>query len=219
MSDFDKEAEREKLRKQYEKDKEKREKSERMSELLLQGATMTDTHCSECGDPIFSHQGQKFCPTCQREVREQKPETAEQQPEPVTSESTDEASGKTNPSASGATEIEIDEAITRENASTTESEPKNDDEAPATRTASDRSEPTATDEHPQPQPQHQSQSQPQGQPATPSDLSAARGSLIRTVTRFARQAETADDLTTARKYLKATEDAASALDALEQTET
>lgn len=208
MSEFDKEAEREKLRKQYEKDKEKREKSERMSELLLQGATMTDTHCSECGDPIFSHQGQKFCPTCQREVREQKPEATEQQPEQ------EQPMSELSASEDDAAEIEINGAITRENASmnTTESEPKNEHAVSATRSSSDPS----TDEHPQSQPQQQPQAQPQSQPETSSDLSAARQSLIRIVTRFARRAESAEDLTTAREFLKATEDAATALDALKQ---
>lgn len=64
MSDFDREAEREKLREQFERDKQKRKQSERMSELLLKGATMTNKHCDTCGDPIFRHDGQEFCPTC-----------------------------------------------------------------------------------------------------------------------------------------------------------
>ncbi|MEA5388710.1 Sjogren's syndrome/scleroderma autoantigen 1 family protein [Haloarculaceae archaeon H-GB11] len=65
MSDFDKEAERERLREKYERDKAKREATEQMSDLLLKGATMTNAHCGECGDPIFRHEGQEFCPTCQ----------------------------------------------------------------------------------------------------------------------------------------------------------
>lgn len=68
MSDFDREAEREKLREKYERDKQKREASERMSELLLQGATMTDRHCPECRSPVFRHDGRQFCPTCEKEV-------------------------------------------------------------------------------------------------------------------------------------------------------
>ena len=67
-SDFDKEAEREKLREKYEEDQKDRENTQRMSELLLQGATMTGKHCGNCGDPIFRYDGQEFCPTCQREV-------------------------------------------------------------------------------------------------------------------------------------------------------
>lgn len=66
MSDgFDKEAEREKLREKLADDDEKREHTQRMSELLLQGATMTNRHCDDCGDPIFRHDGQEFCPSCQ----------------------------------------------------------------------------------------------------------------------------------------------------------
>lgn len=68
MSDFDKEAEREKLREKYEQDEERRETTEQMSELLLKGATMTNAHCSDCGDPIFRYDGQEFCPTCQKPI-------------------------------------------------------------------------------------------------------------------------------------------------------
>ncbi|RBI63092.1 hypothetical protein DMJ13_00600 [halophilic archaeon] len=68
MSDFDKEAEREKLRQQYEEEQEDREATQRMSELLLQGATMTGKHCDTCGDPIFRYDGTEFCPTCQHET-------------------------------------------------------------------------------------------------------------------------------------------------------
>jgi uncharacterized Zn finger protein (UPF0148 family) len=64
MSDFDKEAERQRLREKYEKDRQKREQTQRMSELLLKGATMTNRHCDTCGDPIFRWNGQEFCPTC-----------------------------------------------------------------------------------------------------------------------------------------------------------
>lgn len=66
--EFDKEAEREKLRKKYEKDKTKRKETEQMSELLLKGATMTNAHCSDCGDPIFRYDDQEFCPTCEKPV-------------------------------------------------------------------------------------------------------------------------------------------------------
>ncbi|MFC6613489.1 Sjogren's syndrome/scleroderma autoantigen 1 family protein [Halopenitus salinus] len=65
--EFDKEAEREKLREKYERDRKKREHTQHMSELLLKGATMTNSHCDACGDPIFRHDGREFCPTCARE--------------------------------------------------------------------------------------------------------------------------------------------------------
>lgn len=66
MSEFDKEAEREKLRKQFEADEADREETERMSELLLGGATMTNKHCENCGNPLFRQNGHTFCPTCQQ---------------------------------------------------------------------------------------------------------------------------------------------------------
>src|SRR6056297_1257929 len=68
MSDFDKEAEREKLREKYGEEDQKRKATEQMSELLLKGATMTNAHCTDCGDPIFRYDGQEFCPTCQKPV-------------------------------------------------------------------------------------------------------------------------------------------------------
>ena len=68
MSDFDKEAEREKLRRKYESEQEDRKTTQQMSELLLQGATMTSKHCDTCGDPIFRYEGTEFCPTCQQET-------------------------------------------------------------------------------------------------------------------------------------------------------
>ncbi len=64
MSEFDKEAEREKLREKYGEEQADREATEHMSELLLQGATMTNKHCDACGDPVFRQNGQEFCPTC-----------------------------------------------------------------------------------------------------------------------------------------------------------
>jgi uncharacterized Zn finger protein (UPF0148 family) len=67
MSDFDKEAERERLREKYEQDEDDREATQRMSQLLLQGATMTNQHCDVCGDPIFRQEGREFCPTCQED--------------------------------------------------------------------------------------------------------------------------------------------------------
>ncbi|ELY59140.1 hypothetical protein C491_07361 [Natronococcus amylolyticus DSM 10524] len=64
MSDFDKEAEREKLREKYERDKAERKATQRMSDLLLKGATMTNSHCGTCGDPLFQQDGTTFCPSC-----------------------------------------------------------------------------------------------------------------------------------------------------------
>jgi len=63
-SGFDKEAEREKLEEKFARDERKRESTRRMSELLLKGATMTNSHCDACGSPIFRQNGQEFCPEC-----------------------------------------------------------------------------------------------------------------------------------------------------------
>ena len=68
MSDFDEEAERERLREKYEQEQQDRQATEKMSELLLQGATMTNAHCSDCGDPVFRYEGQEFCATCEKAV-------------------------------------------------------------------------------------------------------------------------------------------------------
>jgi len=68
MSEFDEEAERERLREKYEQDQQDRQATEKMSELLLQGATMTNAHCSDCGDPVFRYEGQEFCATCEKAV-------------------------------------------------------------------------------------------------------------------------------------------------------
>lgn len=64
---FDKEAEKEKLRQQLAEEEADRQATQHMSELLLQGATMTNRHCNECGDPVFRQGGREFCPTCGRE--------------------------------------------------------------------------------------------------------------------------------------------------------
>jgi uncharacterized Zn finger protein (UPF0148 family) len=66
--DFDKEAEREKLREQFERDEKRRKATRKMSDLLLKGATMTNKHCDQCGSPIFRYEGQEFCPECQAVV-------------------------------------------------------------------------------------------------------------------------------------------------------
>lgn len=62
--EFDKEAEKEKLRRQLAEEEQSRESTRHMSELLLKGATMTNRHCDTCGDPLFRHEGREFCPTC-----------------------------------------------------------------------------------------------------------------------------------------------------------
>jgi UPF0148 protein len=67
---FDEEAVREELRQKYEDEREDREATARMSELLLQGATMTNQHCDRCGTPVFRYDGESFCPNCQHEAEQ-----------------------------------------------------------------------------------------------------------------------------------------------------
>jgi uncharacterized Zn finger protein (UPF0148 family) len=227
MSDFDKEAEREKLRKQFEEDKKKRESTERMSELLLQGATMTNRHCDTCGDPIFRYEGQKFCPTCQVEIADdgetaqttaeqqqqrQQQQQQQQQAQPSQSSPSESAASTTE---SETTSIEIDAEDTEANApNATSAEPESGDGAISTSPSrSPESEPTP-ESRPEPEPKSPVRSQTSQSPTT--DLAEARQSLSRTVTRFAKQAEAADDLAYARTLLAATEDAADALEAVER---
>lgn len=210
MSDFDKEAEREKLREQFAEDEEDRENTERMSELLLKGATMTNKHCDECGDPVFRYRGQEFCPTCSAQagaggVDDQLAAASDRDAQQQASAGQQQAgaSEQTPTDANGAPAAANDGAV---------------DHA-----ASAPGQPDAS--HPQPHPQSQPQPQPQPQAQQPAgqsrpfaDLSEARGSLSRTVTRFAAAAEEADDLARAREYLDAVEDAADALRAVREAE-
>jgi len=98
MSDFDREAERERLREKYERDQRKRESSERMSDLLLKGATMTNAHCDDCGDPVFRYEGEEFCPTCQEVVTGENAEAAAQGDDSGSAD----ASGDATPASEGA---------------------------------------------------------------------------------------------------------------------
>ncbi|WP_265109489.1 Sjogren's syndrome/scleroderma autoantigen 1 family protein [Halosolutus halophilus] len=123
MSDFDKEAEREKLREKYERDKAEREATQRMSDLLLKGATMTNTHCGTCGDPLFQQDGTTFCPSCHGNPDAVEGTGLEAQPAEASGE--DDAAG-----------------TDRENAAATDRDAVSDDST-ADAAADDRSEPPA----------------------------------------------------------------------------
>ena len=221
MSDFDKEAEREKLRKKYADDEDKRANTKRMSELLLKGATMTNQHCDTCGDPLFRHNGQTFCPTCQAESQQaaaqgDQPEqpTPDQsgdadQPQPTNAESTPDQPAPNTPQPNQSTPTQP----------ATNGQPTQADDQSATNTsqppATGSSEPTATQSsQPTPQP---SQSTPQpSSPATAGNgLSDARQSLAATVTRFSQRAAETDDPRRAKELLSAAREAAETLRALE----
>ena len=221
MSDFDKEAEREKLRKKYADDEDKRANTKRMSELLLKGATMTNQHCDACGDPLFRHNGQTFCPTCQADSQQaaaqsdgtQQPTTGQpgdaDQPQPASAESTPEQPANNTPQPNQSTPTQ---PATNGQPTQADNQPTNTSQSPATQS----SQPTSTQSSQStPQP---SQSTPQpSSPATAGDngLADARQSLAATVTRFSQRAAETDDPRRAKELLSAAREAAETLRALE----
>ena len=221
MSDFDKEAEREKLRKKYADDEDKRANTKRMSELLLKGATMTNQHCDSCGDPLFRHNGQTFCPTCQADSQQaaaqsdgtQQPITDQSgdadQSQPANAESTPEQPANNTPQPNQSTPTQ---PATNGQPTQADNQPTNMSQSPATQS----SQPTAAQSsQATPQP-----SQPTPQPSSPatagdSGLHDARQSLAATVTRFSQRAAETDDPRRAKELLSAAREAAETLRALE----
>ncbi len=96
MSDFDKEAEREKLRKRFGEESQNNT-TERMSELLLRGATMTNTHCDTCGNPLFRKDGQEFCPEC--DVTDERTDATAEEPADTQPSTPDEPASTTETSS------------------------------------------------------------------------------------------------------------------------
>jgi len=216
MSDFDKEAEREKLRKKFADDEEKRADTQRMSELLLKGATMTNKHCDRCGDPLFRYNGQTFCSTCQAEAAEgaadAEAEAADEGQPPADAgdapQSTDPQGGSPDPQAGGSTEPRVDRSAAARPEQSPESRAERTGNVRADRTGTGRTErPPAVDGEPG--------GSVGGEPAAAGSLSEARQSLQRTVTRFARAAEETDDPRRARELLAAAREAAETLAALD----
>ena len=203
MSDFDKEAERERLREKYERDEQKRAVTERMSELLLKGATMTNAHCEVCGDPIFRYDGQEFCATCERAVERPGQDEGDEQ----TDDSADEAAGEA--AANGDAE-EIEVATPSE-----ETRVQFGGEATAP-SAGTPEEPAGSGETAAPESEKAQVPQPpRGDVAAePGNLADARAALERTVTSLARRAEASDDLDRQRDLLAAAREAAEALSAV-----
>jgi uncharacterized Zn finger protein (UPF0148 family) len=221
MGGFDEEAERERLREKYDQDREKREATQRMSELLLKGATMTNQHCEACGDPIFSHEGEEFCPTCDAPGADAEAGASETDAgETVSGEAAGAGAG-----ADAATETDVPART-----------------APASSDADGRRGETAG-VHPEPGPPPSSEwrDAPLGgegrtrdttpareaPPATretggddrhgpgESPVAQARASLERTLLRYARAAEEADDPRRATEALAAAREAAETLAALQ----
>ncbi|MDZ5812698.1 Sjogren's syndrome/scleroderma autoantigen 1 family protein [Halorubrum sp. AD140] len=202
MSDgFDKEAEREKLREKLADDEQKREHTQRMSELLLRGATMTNRHCDDCGDPIFRQDGREFCPTCH---------TVDAADVEGNAADASDAPGDTTDTQRRAVDAPGDaDPPTGENGAAGSrsgtpdpSSASNPSSAPAR--VPDRPEGAADPV------------------ASPADVTGsesvadARASLARTLNRFAVAAEETDDPRRARDHLQAAREAAEALAALDR---
>jgi uncharacterized Zn finger protein (UPF0148 family) len=218
MSDgFDKEAEREKLREKLSDDDEKREHTQRMSELLLKGATMTNRHCDDCGDPIFRHDGREFCPTCHTvdaaDVQDGGPAErgAEASESPDTSRPPEAVDGSeappTNAGERSPTVGDSPARSPRNNAAATDEPtgPTTGDSTPPAGASGDRSPPATAASG--------------ASPAAAVDsggVADARASLTRSLHRFAVAAEETDDPRRARDNLQAAREAAEALAALDR---
>jgi uncharacterized Zn finger protein (UPF0148 family) len=215
MSDgFDKEAEREKLREKFAEDEKKREHTQQMSELLLKGATMTNRHCGECGDPIFRYDGREFCPTCGNEVGG----TAEAGEAPAeadgVSADADAEAGVDAAAENGAVESGANETVRSGSPPPTATPPT---AAPQGSTPPQEPAPSrdsASPQEPSPERSEPRQSTPSRSADDGEGVGAARASLTRTLTRFARAAEETDDPRRARDHLEAAREAAEALAAL-----
>ncbi|ELZ81977.1 hypothetical protein DEQ92_08715 [Haloferax sp. Atlit-6N] len=230
MSDFDKEAERQRLREKYERDETKRRSTQRMSELLLKGATMTNKHCDNCGDPLFRYEGQVFCPTCQAEgqVAANADQDAEQAAEAAVE--ADPVEGGVEASSGGATEsVERADAAADPAAVTAEASdserPQAGTRQPAqgqgTRVADEaRRDPTgANGRAATPSARTAGEQRATGQRArreVAGDVTDARESLVRTLTWAAERAESTDDPRRATEYLTAAREAAEAISALDR---
>jgi uncharacterized Zn finger protein (UPF0148 family) len=193
MNGFDEEAERERLREKYEQDQEKRAATQRMSELLLKGATMTNSHCDACGDPLFRHDGQTFCPTCQ---------------------TTEQGASEADASAEAGTES----ASASASPPTADADPQADEPesaAPDRRAPSNADAAAAPDRAPAPESRTNHPSTAAANAAGAS-LDDARASLSRTLVRYARAAEETDDPRRATELLGAAREAAETLAALDR---
>lgn len=211
MSDFDKEAEREKLREQFAEDEHKRESTERMSQLLLQGATMTNRHCDTCGDPLFRYEGQTFCSTCQREIDDHDPEAAvdAQSASEATTETADPPSPTAGTSTDDGRRIVVDDPH-----DASDSEPGRTDHHDETDPVRTRTSSTDASRRTPPSPAAETDDDAERDTRTAGDLAAVEASLTRTLSRLSSEAEKSDDLGRVREYLAATNEAAEALTAV-----
>ncbi|WP_049924171.1 Sjogren's syndrome/scleroderma autoantigen 1 family protein [Halopiger djelfimassiliensis] len=234
MSDFDKEAEREKLREKYERDKAEREATQRMSDLLLKGATMTNTHCGTCGDPLFKQNGTTFCPSCHGNPDAVEGTDLEAQP------AEDEADGADTETETGAAEPGTDSTPAAGTDATTDGDAAID---PSGRERQERGGADATPTDRESAPETAARSQPVRTPPSQSastdrsagderrsvgrrgqrsgtstpvdgDLEAARESLVRALEKFAGEAAATDDPRHATACLEAAREASETLNTL-----
>lgn len=230
MSDFDEEAERERLREQYERDKQQREATEKMSELLLQGATMTNAHCSACGDPIFRYDGQEFCPTCERPV-ERADDGSESADGAGGSESDGGSEGGievTTPSdearvafgGADADNVDADTGRSQDDPETTarRSRPRDGSTPPSSPDDSERPQQSPPTENTRDEQERPEESTGEGAPRTRTDTDpgAAREPLVRALVRFSERAAATDDPRRASDHLAAAREAAETLAALDR---
>ena len=205
MSGFDEEAERERLREKYEQDQEKRATTQRMSELLLKGATMTNRHCDTCGDPIFRYDGQEFCPTC----RAAEGEAAAKE----TTEEADAQAETTTPDGEVEAETDADAETT------TDAQPAPEAATPTHRAPSSAGDaPADVSDGRIREPGEASTTTRTPRRSSPADasLDEARASLSRTLVRYAQAAEETDDPRRAKELLAAAREAAETLSALDR---
>lgn len=234
MSDFDEEAERERLREQYERDEQKREATERMSELLLKGATMTNAHCETCGDPIFRYEGQLFCPTCEEAVAEDGTKLHEGDTEADADGASESATEDDESNGDPADENDPARETTQGNTdgrSSEKRERQTDSSDTSERRQSQRAGLPERREQPEVPDRDRSPSEELRRPDPPArreeferdeefereavggsdDPAQAEASLQRSLLRFARAAERAEDPRRAREHLEAASEAADAL--------
>ncbi|ELY36007.1 Sjogren's syndrome/scleroderma autoantigen 1 family protein [Natronorubrum tibetense] len=237
MSDFDKEAEREKLREKYERDEREREATQRMSDLLLKGATMTNAHCGTCGDPLFQEDGTTFCPSCHGnpdavQGTELEAQPAEETADEVTADTEAPQSDTTpNRAPSTSTGSEGDETVADASPAVDEAAARGHDPADAdgrdestaeTGSAPERAVDSRTEDEPRPgtppsTPSPRSfdgrRSTTQSSPAN-GDLEAAHASLVQSLEKFARKAAETDDPRYAKECLEAAREASETLETL-----
>ncbi len=201
MSEFDKEAEREKLRQKYEEDAEDRQSTEHMSELLLQGATMTNKHCNNCGDPLFRQNDQEFCPTCQQAADQDVANRTAQIEEETAEGGTQRGAPRTNAGDQRAERTDATPAAGAQSQPPAGAGQPNETPGDPSE-ARQQANSTATNQH--------------GTAQSTGSLSEAEAALADAVTQLARQAAQESDPRQAKERLAAAREAAEALDALQR---